>query len=140
MMRSARLRLPSNINLLVKRATLRLLYFASGTSGRRTTLLRLGKVRLLSILLEPDRSLFRSKSLLDYTRPIAPDETISRHQKRRRFDWGATPQSLSDAYARMPFLLTVLAYLNIGKPGAHPTITNSCKSLETFRAPTPLTR
>src|SRR2546421_5812498 len=47
MMRSARLRFPSNINLLVKRATFRLLYFASGTSGRRTTLLRLGTVCLL---------------------------------------------------------------------------------------------
>src|SRR6266568_2129323 len=46
-MRSARLRLPSNINLLVKRATFRLLYFASGTSGRRTTLLRLGTICLL---------------------------------------------------------------------------------------------
>src|SRR5450759_4474479 len=48
MMRSARLRFPSNINLLVKRATLRLLYFASGTSGRRTTFLRLGTVCLLN--------------------------------------------------------------------------------------------
>src|SRR5579859_5308494 len=46
-MRSARLRLPSNIILLVKRATLRLLYFGSGTSGRRTTFLRLGTVCLL---------------------------------------------------------------------------------------------
>src|SRR2546421_10726177 len=46
-MRSARLRLPSNINLLVKRATFRLLYFASGTSGRRTALLRLGTICLL---------------------------------------------------------------------------------------------
>src|SRR5437588_7197490 len=46
-MRSARLRFPSNINLLVKRATFRLLYFASGTSGRRTTLLRLGTICLL---------------------------------------------------------------------------------------------
>src|SRR5579875_414387 len=46
-MRSARLRLPSTINLLVKRATLRLLNFASGTSGRRTTFLRLGTFRLL---------------------------------------------------------------------------------------------
>src|SRR2546429_8526534 len=35
------------IYLLVKRATFRLLYFASGTSGRRTTLLRLGTVCLL---------------------------------------------------------------------------------------------
>src|SRR5712692_9424573 len=47
-MRSARLRFPSNINLLVKRATLRLLYFASGTSGRRTTFFRLGTFRLPS--------------------------------------------------------------------------------------------
>src|SRR5579864_8036109 len=50
MIRSAKLRFPSNINLLVKRATFRLLYFASGTSGRRTTLLRLGKVCLPSSL------------------------------------------------------------------------------------------
>src|SRR5260370_40001575 len=46
-MRSAKLRFPFNISLLVKRATFRLLYFASGTSGRRTALLRLGKVCLL---------------------------------------------------------------------------------------------
>src|SRR5438093_1489882 len=43
MMRSARLRFPSNINLLVKRATFRLLYFASGTSSRRTTLTAEGR-------------------------------------------------------------------------------------------------
>src|SRR6266702_4515510 len=54
MMRSARLRFPSNINLLVKRATFRLLYFASGTSGRRTTFLRLGTICLLVFLYNPN--------------------------------------------------------------------------------------
>src|ERR1019366_8837535 len=43
-MRSARLRFPPNISLLVKRATFLLLYFASGTSGRRTALFRLGNL------------------------------------------------------------------------------------------------
>src|SRR5437868_2263698 len=46
-MRSARLRFPLSMSLLVKRATFRLLYLASGTSGRRTALLRLGTVCLL---------------------------------------------------------------------------------------------
>src|SRR5712691_2571112 len=46
-MRSARLRFPLSMSLLVKRATFRLLYLASGTSGRRTALLRLGTICLL---------------------------------------------------------------------------------------------
>src|SRR5437868_3842457 len=48
-MRSARVRLPSNMILLMKRATLRLLYFTSGTSCRRTALLRLGTFCLLKV-------------------------------------------------------------------------------------------
>src|SRR3989440_13107121 len=46
-MRSAKLRFPLSMSLLVKRATFRLLYLASGPSGRRTALLRLGTICLL---------------------------------------------------------------------------------------------
>src|SRR5712664_860818 len=49
MIRSDRLRLPSSIILLMKRATFLFLYLASGTSNRRTTFLRLGKFCLLCI-------------------------------------------------------------------------------------------
>src|SRR5579859_58314 len=64
MIRSARLRFPSNINLLVKRATLRLLYFASGTSGRRTTLLRLGTFCLLRYVIRaPEKASIRLSDL-----------------------------------------------------------------------------
>src|SRR5215467_554636 len=112
MMRSAKLRFPFNISLLVKRATFRLLYFASGTSGRRTTLLRLGKVCLLV-----DRLIERSHDTSGYL-PQAGCLQVCGHQKRRRMDCrgdltrlvsyygicneGSTVQSSTDAYTRMP--------------------------------------
>jgi hypothetical protein len=84
-MRSARLRFPSYINLLVKRATFLLLYFASGISGRFTTLLRLGKVCLL----------------LDINTRKGVEFDCS--QVAYLMSQGTTPAISTDAYTQVPF-------------------------------------
>src|SRR5947209_17708808 len=103
-MRSARLRLPSNINLLVKRATFRLLYFASGTSGRRTALLRLGTICLLiskrNKLLHPTQPpttyvYFAIPALKKNKRGTYGRCRVHGHQKRRRFRLQAASRIIS---------------------------------------------
>src|SRR6266704_26972 len=81
MIRSARLRFPFNINLPIKRATFRFLYLASGTSGRRTTLLRLGKVCLL----------------------------LTKHHKRRLFDCRVAPAISYRRLTRVPIHFACLS-------------------------------
>src|SRR5450432_1303527 len=112
-MRSARLRFPPSISLLVKRATFLLLYFASGTSGRRTALLRLGN-------LLPPRVFKEFAPLFG---------SFSRHQKRRRCDREARSQSHSDALTRsfavFPFRCTLTCISSARAPGQRHIITHN---------------
>src|SRR5205807_9231077 len=97
-MRSARLRFPSNINLPIKRATLRLLNLASGTSGRRTALFRLGIVppqlsrAFLSKTSYEKKREWGRPTLQQGSDPAPPTypsySGCRKHHKRRRYDRG----------------------------------------------------
>src|SRR6266581_8913451 len=141
-MRSARLRFPLSMSLLVKRATFRLLYLASGTSGRRTALLRLGTICLL-INQGTCFVLFysRKSGVLRGGAPLrgagCPRSSLTRHRRwqvitdtRKGVDSivRAPLQSLSDAYTRMPFQLHCILPNGILETnrdqcnGEHPTL------------------
>src|SRR5256714_7191322 len=143
-MRSATLRFPSSISLLVKRATFRLLYLASGTSGRRTALLRLGTICLL-INQGTCFVLFDSRKggVLRGTAPLRgagcprSSSSLTRHRRwqvitdtRKGVDSivRKPSQSLSDAYTRMPFQIHCILPYSILETnrdqcnGEHPTL------------------
>jgi len=96
----------------MKRATFLLLYFASGSLGRRTTLLRLGMFclpfKMDCFNPQPlEREVVadsQDKAFLSFNPQPLKREVATGHQKRRRFDRGYYPQSLSDAYTRVPIL------------------------------------
>src|SRR5204863_6948912 len=124
MIRSARLRFPSIINLLTKRATLRLLNLASGTSGRRTTFLRLGKSCLLHLPgLRPREMLSSHLASLHDTRT----QLLIQVDNQQTITGWKTPEKASiqpgDIYLIIPDLLrTPISRVPFHKIGEHSTI------------------